>query len=110
MLHSIVILAVLSAAGLGVPQNPCVGDWICDYSEESGVVVQLQMTETDWYVYAEAETEIVEMSGTYDFSENELTFNYEEGTIEGTYDPENDQISAYYEGVMYVFNRASGEE
>lgn len=99
-----------SAQELTATENPLVGKWLCDMSLDAGVVVKMAISETEWYVLADAGGEIMEMQGTYDFADNKIILHSEEGDIEADYLPDTDQISAFYQGIEYVFDRVKEEE
>ncbi len=82
------------------------GLWICDYSTQGGPLVELTLMGGEYTADISSPEEQMTWTGTYEFAENVITFASETGTIEGTYDPENDALSISYEGVRYVFQRS----
>ena len=102
-----ITLALLASAavGAGAQDNPIIGKWTCDFSAEMGVIVDLELTDTEWVAYADTGMEVTKLGGTYEIAENVITFHSDEGNIEGSYDPESDEVSANYQGVLYVFQR-----
>jgi hypothetical protein len=107
------LCALLLVAALAYGQEdtvePVEGNWICDYSEDGGPIIEMTIADGEFTLNITTPDNYMTWAGTYEFADNKITFTLESGSGEGVYDPEADTISAEYEGVEYVFSRVEEE-
>jgi hypothetical protein len=109
--------AILTLATLSIAQdteNPIIGKWLCDMSRQADLVVDLEITADTFHVFVTSGLEVTEMAGTYKFENNKVMFTIQTGditeTAEGEYLPDTDQLSVYYQEMLYTFERVKPVE
>jgi hypothetical protein len=114
LLAAFVVLTLSAVVFSQEAENPAVGKWLCDMSEQADFVADLEITADKFYVFITAGLEAMEMEGNYRFENNKIMFIIQAGettqTADGEYFPDRDQLSVYHQDVLYTFDRVKPEE